>query len=101
MKFKADKNGNYIIITEEVNIYNERSHNLYLLGIDSNNIYLEYSNDEYKIKENVEMLGSYRNGVFLENILEQGYPLIGRFSNGMGFHYSKIISISKERTLYQ
>lgn len=97
MIHQVDKNNNYIIVTEEETFNNEKAHNLYLIGVNEGGIYIEYAKSAYKAKENIEKIGSFKNGIFMENCIEEGSPLIGTFSNGLDFHYSKIVSITKER----
>lgn len=98
MNYKVNKNNNYTIVTEEININNNKSYNLYLLRTNEDGAYIEFNNNQYSSKEHVLSFGSLKNGIYLENCIVEGSPLIGKFSNGLEFHYSKILSIRREES---
>lgn len=87
-------------ITEEENMNYEKNNNLYSISIIDSKMYLEYQDIKNNLhsKEKIKTIGAIHNGFFLENVIKTNCPLTGTLSNGLSFHYTKIINVTENRS---
>lgn len=101
IKLEDDKNIKINIISQEEDLFLNRTYNLYSILKENDKFYIEYSKTikdrVLYIKERVFNIGAVNDGIFLKNTICEGLPLTGSLDNGLNFYYSKIISIDTEK----
>lgn len=73
--------------------------NVYYLNTLGGRITLSYKkgtiNHQLKVKEEIETIGTLKNDIYIEGVIEIDKPLVGTFTNGLDFNFSKILRLEK------